>query len=132
MTGRFISRHDKDSLPIMEVCPPGQVEVNSGSCIWRVFRLSETHERHTPLGDFPQANVSVKPIPRFWGDLKLGMLPLLLGRSLASLGLAATEWKWWDENHSNNNVFVLFNMSFPWSHKPHEDKDLLYLLHCLS
>ena len=62
------------------------------------------------------------------------MLPLLLGRSLASLGLAAKP-----QNGSRGMkttattmYLFLFNVSFPLDYKLHEDKDLLYLLHCLS
>lgn len=59
-----ISRHDE------QPADHGGLSTGSGGRLWLlylgVFQHPETRtERHTPLGDFPQANVSVKPIPRF-------------------------------------------------------------------
>lgn len=59
-----ISRHDE------QPADHGGLSTRSGGRLWLlclgVFQHPETRtERHTPLGDFPRANVSVKPIPRF-------------------------------------------------------------------
>ena len=65
-----ISRHDE------QPADHGGLSTRSGGRLWLlclgVFPHTDTHtqkdtrtERHTPLGDFPRANVSVKPIPRF-------------------------------------------------------------------
>lgn len=57
-----------------------------------------------------------------------------LRRALASLGLAAKPQSGSSgmKTAATTLYFFLFNVSFPLDYKLHEDKDILYLLHCLS
>ena len=100
----------------------------------RLSTFRNTHRKTHTSGGLSSGQCVCQAHPKVWGDLKLGMLPLLLGRSLASLGLAAKPQSGSGGMKATATTMslFLFNMSFPLDYKPHEDKDLLYLLHCLS
>lgn len=127
-----ISRHDEQPTD------RGGLSTGSGGTVWLlclgVFQHPETcTERHSS-GGLSSRQCICQANPKVWGNLKPEILPLLLGRSLASLGLAA-------KPQSGNSgmktaattlYLFLFNVSFPLDYKLHEDKDIFYLLHCLS